>query len=54
MNPKWYHLWLRNRKLDVQQDIVLEAKDYSSARELARQIISDEWKVVSVELFDQD
>ncbi len=54
MNPKYYLLWLHNKELEVQQDIVLESKTAGDARSLAEQIISDDWTVTSVELFDQE
>ena len=54
MNPKYYLLWLHNKELNVQQDIVLMSKTAGGARSLAEQIISDDWEVSSVELFDQD
>ena len=50
-NPRWWLVWVENEEIGVRQDLQVEASAEHDARVLAAYLVSDKWKVVSVEPF---
>jgi len=51
--PRWWLVWIENEEIGVRQDLQVEASEEHDAKVLVFNLVTDKWKVVSVEPWNE-